>query len=142
MMPEPLEDLIQQWLDEYAGGLIKDITRTTRELIDDAVADYLQGNGTLRDLEAKIAQGFGADRALRIAVTETTRAYDFGDQFGVQEARNLGFKITDIWRTANDDLVDPDCAARADRPSEEWDTQQRPPLHPNCRCNVTHECIE
>jgi hypothetical protein len=141
-MPDPLETLIEQWLEEYAGGLVQGITQTTREAIEDAVAEFLTGSVPLKELEARIAQTFGADRALRIAVTEVTRAYDFGDQFGLQEARNLGFKISDIWRTANDDLVDPDCAERQDKPSEEWSSQQRPPLHPNCRCTVTHEWIE
>ena len=131
-------DAIREWLLSYGFDLIKDITDASRDGIEDAIATYLEGGVTLEDTIGKLSQWFDANRALRIAVTETTRAYDQGDRIATQELRDAGFEVKDIWNTRNDDLVDDDCAEREGLESADWPTSERPPLHVNCRCTVGH----
>jgi len=138
-MPTSTSDAIAQWLSSWDFHLIKDITDTTRDGVAQAVAKYLSGEGmTIGDLENELAQYFGPDRALRIAVTETTRAYAEGDRIATQSLRDAGLPVKDIWNTKNDGFVDDDCKLRNGKTSDQWATQDYPPLHPNCRCWITH----
>ena len=131
-------DAIRDWLMSYGFDLIKDITDASRDGVEDAIATYLEGGTTLQETIDALGQWFDANRALRIAITETTRAYDQGDQIATQELRDAGFEVRDIWNTRNDDLVDEDCAEREGLESKDWSTSERPPLHVNCRCTVGH----
>ena len=129
---------IRKWLATYGFDLIKDITDFSRDRVEDGIAEYLSGGMTLQELVDVIGTVFSSDRALRIAITETTRAYDRGDQEATRELKEAGFKVLDIWNTRNDDLVDEDCQEREGLESKDWPTRDRPPLHVNCRCTVGH----
>lgn len=131
-------DAIRDWLLSYGFDLIKDITASTRDGIEDAIATYLEGDVTLQETLDSLGQWFDANRALRIAITETTRAYDRGDQEATRELKEAGFEVRDIWNTRNDDLVDEDCEIRSGLESKDWPTPERPPLHVNCRCTIGH----
>lgn len=134
----PVVDAIRDWLLGYGTELIRGLTATSREALTGALGDFFGGGVTLQELMDGIAPYFGVDRAMRIAVTEATRAYDLGDQVATQELKDAGFQVKDIWNTNRDSLVDHDCEVRDGRPSDEWPDQRRPPLHVNCRCWVTH----
>jgi len=138
----PIRDAIDDWLLVHGPELIKGLTDVSREALADAIGDFFEGEGvTLQDVVDRIEPYFGADRTMRIAVTETTRAYDLGDQVATQELRDAGFIVKDIWNTNMDSLVDPDCLEREGKESKDWPTPDRPPLHPNCRCWVTHSIL-
>jgi hypothetical protein len=129
---------IYDWLLVHGAEVIKDITITSRQALAGALEAYQRGGMTLQELMDAIAPSFGVDRALRIAVTESTRAFDLGDQAATRELIDAGFEVKDIWNTNRDSLVDEDCAERDGLDSADWPTPQRPPLHVNCRCWVTH----
>lgn len=131
-------DSVRHWLDTVGAELFKGIVDATKDGLSEAIADYLEGGMPLQDLVDRLSVLFDANRALRIAITETTRAYDQGDRIATQELRDAGFEVKDIWNTRNDDLVDEDCAEREGLESADWPTSERPPLHVNCRCAVGH----
>lgn len=133
---DPLPPPVTDWLNTYGFTLIRDITDTTRNAVANAVTEYLGGGVTLRDTVEAISYYFSADRAMAIAVTETTRAYDQGQTVAAQDLKDLGFEVKEIWNTARDGFVDDECAVRDGLPSDRWPTQERPPLHPHCRCVV------
>ena len=134
----PVLDAIRDWLLVRGVELIRDLTDTSRAGLEGALADFFSGGVTLQELTDSVSEFFGVDRALRIAVTEATRAYDLGDQLASEELRELGLEVKDVWNAHMDSLVDEDCAERDGLESADWPTPQRPPLHPNCRCWITH----
>jgi hypothetical protein len=95
-----------KWAREYAGGLVTRVTDTTRGNVRQAVANWIEAGGTLRDLTKVLEPTFGERRAGLIAQTETTRAY--------AEANDHLWGTNGIieeweWATAQDELVCPIC---------------------------------
>ena len=103
-----------------------------------------------RDLEAT----FGADRALLIAQTETTRSAAEGTRHGYKES---GVVEAMVWHTVNDERVCPICGELHGKvvglDGNFWDalpdnlklrykrTFQGPPAHPRCRCRLKPRVI-
>jgi hypothetical protein len=146
------DTLIQQFMQTSQAG-----TKLTWEKffqegqsVGMTVAEYFeQNNITMGDLEAFFQPYFGLERAEMIAVTETTRASVLGELALVDEIRsqNPDIIFTPVWETDNDDIVCELCGPRNQHASGveyadgNWDieTDGPPPLHVNCRCNLSHD---
>jgi hypothetical protein len=86
---------------------------------------------------------FGEERALRVAVTETTRAYAEGEKLAGQQLKeeHPGVQVIKTWYTNADDLVCDICGPLdgAEALLDEdfisaGEAIDAPPAHVNCRC--------
>lgn len=127
------------YVNIYGFDLIRDLNSTSFNNLRSAITRFLQTPGfTLGDLEAMLIPTFGPKRAAGIAVTETTRAFAFGQVSAANLARINGLDVEEVWRTNMDALVCPICAPNDGlRRSQGW-TVNGIPGHPNCRCWYSH----
>ncbi len=95
-----------EWANTYSYELVHGINETSRRVIGDALAAWVESGEGLEALIAQLESTFGPVRAEMIAVTEATRAYSEGSFAGYEQA---GLRR---------------------RPPE----ADRPPAHPRCRC--------
>jgi len=133
-----------QWAREYVYDLIKDINKTTREVMREALSQFVETPGmTLRDVMDMLP--FDEDRAQRIAVTEITRVYAKADQMAGEELKEQfpDVRVVKVWFTNNDDRVCELCGPLDNQEveiDENFYTPEppyadgNPPRHPNCRC--------
>jgi hypothetical protein len=137
----------QQWAEQHAGQLIKDIDATSLDRVRSAVASWVESGAPLSSLIDELAPTFGPNRASLIATTELTRAYAEGSR---QIYKASGVVTKWRWQTANDNLVCPICGplnqtiVQIDNPFNvhlpaglKVDTFDAPPSHVNCRCGVS-----
>jgi hypothetical protein len=78
-----------EWAREYAGALADLVGATSRELVGQTLATWIETPGaTIGGLAEQLAPlvAGNAERALMIAVTETTAAYANGEALAFQEA--------------------------------------------------------
>lgn len=139
-------DLISQnavrWASLFTNNLITQINQTTATNIQNYVSKWIEDGKPLPDLAkdiqselektGKLGWSVSSERALMIAQTETTRAFQEGVQ---QRWKQLGIKRM-IWRTANDTRVCQNCRDLNNKIGDMetgW-SGKKPPLHPNCRC--------
>ena len=75
-----------------------------------------------------------ANRAARIAVTETTNAISFAEYGATALMSEIGVETYAVWYTASDDRVCPLCGPLHGREEVDWsiDHPGGPPAHPNC----------
>lgn len=132
------------WADKHAAELITGITETTRENINNAVAE-LQETGDWQDSYDEILAAVGdTDRADLIARHETMLAANEGQRQGWDQAVDDGLLTGDekrVWIATEDDRICPICeeldGTKADidgvyeAGGEEYDG---PPAHVQCRC--------
>lgn len=110
-------------------------TATSQERTAARIASWVEAGGTMKDLLESISEVWSGPRADVAAATEVTDLYSAGNLAAWQES---GVVIGYNFHTAEDPLVDTDCAeAAGDGPYDLDDDDHRPPLHPNCRCWVT-----
>lgn len=127
-----------EWARNYVGQLIRGITETTRAAVGRAVARYIEEKGrTIGDLYATLEPWFGPVRAEMISVTEITRAYAMGELETVRAAQAIGLNMRRIWHSNRDELVCSLCG-----PLDNQETTETPPLHPRCRCWISHEWVQ
>jgi len=138
-----------RWATDYAGKLVKGITKTTRGNVGQHVAEFVETPGmTIGDLRQKLATlpAFNDNRARMVAVTEVTRSYFAGNMATVRTYENEGlFTWEKRWSTVNDGLVCQICrplhrkkVAGLDTPFETLvGPLQGPPAHPSCRCAIS-----
>ena len=133
-------------------GSVPNLNQTAREAVADAFAKWqrgeLEGGQGLPDLIAELQrnEAFGAVRAERIAVTETTRI----DSEAVIAAAQADENTTHLmWHTANDELVCEICGPlnnqtvrKGGRFRFEGGGDGVPPAHVNCRCTLSEETAE
>jgi SPP1 gp7 family putative phage head morphogenesis protein len=136
--PAALNAAIAEWAGRYSAQLIKGIEDTTRNAVQQIIANWTTSGGDMPALRKLLEPIFGRDRAEVIAATEVTRAFaeanrELWKQTGVIQARE--------WRTANDEIVCPICGglanaqAELDKPFElDGEEYNDPPAHVNCRC--------
>lgn len=95
---------------------------------------------TVGELNEKLAELFGRQRAATISVTEATRAFSSGEEIAY-----LKEGITDwAWQTNRDELVCHHCGPLHNKvvpigaPFAFYRGKPitKPPFHPNCRCGV------
>lgn len=143
------------WAKKNAGRLVKDIDGVTRPILRDAISLFVETPGfTIGDIMDMLQPALSRERALRIAVTETTRAYSKGNQIGAAQlkAEHPDMLVTAVWHTNNDDRVCDLCGQYHDTEVEITGSEQGqgffdpkgdyedgyPPLHVNCRCWISY----
>jgi SPP1 gp7 family putative phage head morphogenesis protein len=133
---------VVDWADRHAAELITNITETTRDDLNNAIADAIEG-GDLDELYDEILDAVGNEaRAELIARTEVMRAANEGQREGWRQATDEGLLSGDertAWIATGDATVCPLCdeldGAERDMDGEYPDPGgDGPPLHPNCRC--------
>jgi SPP1 gp7 family putative phage head morphogenesis protein len=130
------------WADRHAAELIDGISETTRDAINNAVAEALE-QGSIKDLYAEILDAVGNEqRAELIARTEVMTAANEGQREGWRQAVDEGVlpeTTTVAWIATGDEGVCPLCEA-LDGQTRDIDGEypddggDGPPLHPRCRC--------
>lgn len=132
-------------------GSIPNLNLTSRQQFADVFAAWNRGELAgrpqgLPSLIQALVPTFGADRAERIAVTETTRLFTESiRQAGLANPFTTAFRVL----TANDELVCPICAPVASQVVAKTDASGAshpvrgsigyPPFHVRCRCGITEE---
>ena len=126
------------WARTHAADLVTGVTDTTRKLVNQSVATFVETPGMTRgDLESLLAPAFGENRASMIAVTEVTRAYSEATNQHQRLIRDeVGMEMRRVWLTRRDDLTCFICGPLHGMPEEEWRAEfpNGPPGHVNCRC--------
>lgn len=126
------------WARNYSFHLIDGITATQRQVCQEKVSQFWEDETTFEDLAGQLGVAFSAGNALRIAVTEVTRAATQGEFAIAAQIRqdNPDINLIPFWVTNNDELVCDVCGERDGEPIE--DEADGPPAHPFCRCWVNH----
>lgn len=116
----------------YLDGLVKGILQTTREQTEAILKEWeLNGNKDVSLLDAMLASTFGEGRAEMIAITETTRAFQEGNELAWGA---MGVYMNYMqWNTQRDEKVCPECGP-LDGKILTTSGNERPPKHPRCRC--------
>jgi len=128
-----------RWARDYSYELVRGITDTTRTLVSEATATFVETPGmTIGDLERLLKPAFGSVRAEMIAVTETTRAFSAATTETQALLNQTGVQMIRIWNTRNDEVVCPICGPLNGLPESEWRGMfgDGPPAHVNCRCGL------
>lgn len=128
---------------KYSFDLIKGIDDTTREALRAAIDTFINVPGaTIGDVMASLP--FDERRALRVAVTEVTRAYGNAAQIAAGELQKQfpDIKFYKMWHTNVDEKVCPLCQdIENNNPTieldQDWDGVMNPPRHVGCRCWMT-----
>ncbi len=128
------------WAQEHAAQLAKDLSATTEQDIQDAVARALAGDGLDAAYEDILAAVGDEDRADMIARTEIMDSANEGLVQGWAQAQDAGLLPPDAtkqWIATSDacddcDEVDGEEVALDD----DFSVGDDPPLHPNCRCTM------
>lgn len=100
----------------------------------------------------KYAEYLHKVRSIRIARTEISYAYNYGEFDAVGQARDEGYfngEVVKVWITAEDERTCPFCGEMDGETiglDEQFDGFDGPidcpPLHPNCRCTLGYEVLE
>ena len=133
------------WAKRQSGKIVKGVDKTSRDLIRQAVSLFVETPGfTIGDVMRMLP--FDEQRALQIAVTETTRAYAKGNQLGAEQLKVEwpDVPVVEIWHTNNDDRVCPLCGpldgTEVEQGSGFYEADDSgyqdgyPPFRVNCRC--------
>lgn len=137
-----------RWARQYAYDLVTQLTETTRSLVSEVIATFIETPGmTQGDMELLLEPAFGPVRAEMIATTETTRAYSAATNETQKLVNESGLPMVRHWQTNNDELVCDICGPLNDEPESKWqaildknditldhDIMDGPPAHVNCRC--------
>ena len=129
------------WARNYTFELVRELTDTSRTLLQDSIASYFENEWTRGDLIDKLIADFGPVRAERIAVTEVTRAASAGEEGLREELERAGIHMDEFWHTNNDELVCEICGP-LDMTRRGVDWNEPPPAHVNCRCFTGLEIIK
>ncbi len=125
------------------------MTEITRRRVVSEFIEWQRSGKPLKNLISRLQPWFGKLRAKRIAVTETTRAYAYGNLTAWQSS---GLVSAKRWYTARDERVCPLCGpmhgqivmldqnfriieeALPPKMRGKYAPVYAPPLHTNCRC--------
>jgi len=131
------------WALNYSGKLIKEISETTRQIVREAVSDFVATPGmTIADAMGRMP--FDPQRSQTIAVTEITRSYAQGNQIAgeVMKDQFPDVAVVKVFFTNNDDLVCEFCGPMNGQEvalddqfeDDDGNAYDNPPIHPACRC--------
>jgi len=128
------------WALNYSGKLIKEISETTRQIVREAVSDFIATPGmTIGDVMQRMH--LDPQRSQTISVTEITRSYAQGNQIAgeVMKEQFPDVAVVKVWFTNNDDLVCEICGPLNGEEiglDESWESDDgpidNPPAHVNC----------
>lgn len=133
--------LAKEAAQKYGYDLIKilgnQLDDTTRAAIQNAISGFTEPGVAITDVINKLP--FDYDRALRIAVTEITRAYATANQTAGQAYQDQfpDLTIVKTWFTNVDDKVCDICGPlhmTSVKIDDSWGGIDNPPAHVNCRC--------
>jgi hypothetical protein len=132
---EVYKESVRAWAEAHAYELSKYLSDNTRQIVGDAITQYLETPGMTRaELEELLQPAFGAQRASTIAVTEVTSSITAGTRAAVEEAEAAGLSVREVWRTQDggcDEICHPlEGTYRGDG----WDAGPPADSHPNCAC--------
>ena len=136
------------WFQQHGGSLsyIKNIQETTRNELQTIIAQSIDGgwsyNQTAKAISDKF-DDFGRDRARRIAIHETTQAYEAGNNEFAQGRKDDGIQMEKHWNTSKDEKV---CDTCNQNEADGWipldqlhsSGHQYPPAHNGDRCFETY----
>jgi hypothetical protein len=137
-----INDRAMTFASQYSFKLVKDITDTSRKVLQDTISSWVESGEGLSSLIGQLGKGdlYGPARGLLIAVSETTRAFAEGNLMVIQEAARHGFVKGQEWDTARDELVCPICgeldSIRVGVDENYPGGIKGPPAHPGCRCGI------
>lgn len=134
-----------EWARKYGYDLVKKIDDQTRAALQQAVSAFVETPGmTIGQVMDMLP--FDEERALRVAVTEITRAYGRGQQMAGEAlaAEFPDVKVVKKWFTNQDDKVCELCGPLGNgdwipiddpfyEPEDDYQ-DGNPPRHVNCRC--------
>jgi hypothetical protein len=138
--PSDIATAASGWAKEYGYDLIVGLTNTTEKLVQNVLSYSMANEGvTLGKVIEQLSPAFGKQRALAIAVTETTRANAKAMQ-GLQEHYKQRYQVemVRVWMTNRDELVCPICGPLHKKPEMYWNDKfpDGSPAHPLCRCHI------
>jgi hypothetical protein len=166
--PTMIFEEVLRVIDEYIFRLIKGgkvlidgqevfiqgINETTRTSVQKALTRFATiPDIRIVDMVEELEPIFGAARASKIAVTETTRAYSQAQLMQVAEIEKQGIGMVAVWSTARDEIVArcPICypleqmfETHREGGEPRWRHPELPkvlgppPAHVNCRCAIGH----
>lgn len=138
--PAQFATTASEWALQHSGELVRDITDTTRQLIQTAVAAYQATPGmTQGDLERLLQAAFSPRRAETIAITEITRAAAEATNVYQAQLAAAGLRFVRVWNTVNAGDVCAVCGPLDGKTEDEWgkDFPRGAPAHPRCRCSIS-----
>lgn len=126
-----------EWARAHAGETVQGITETTRQIVQQAVASYVETPGMSRaQLSAMLQGAFGARRAEMIAITEATRAAARGVGITQAHLATFGLSFARVWQTVKQEVC-PICEPLDGQVEGDGWVGDGPPAHPRCRCALT-----
>ena len=137
-----------RWIKDYSFDMVGKINEHTRSALDRALTNYFEQGQTIGELQQSVSPLFGPTRAEAIAVTEISRAANWGEFATVGELRKEGINLIANWETSDDEVVCPICRPLDGRKADSYDADGHPtwvhpnsgkeysldPAHPRCRC--------
>jgi hypothetical protein len=153
-MWEAINEAVIGWVNDYYTNLdveivgsVPNINATSRTDFARAFLDWQRGEletagyaDGLPQLIRAIEPTFGAVRAERVAVTESTRIYY---ESTYQAANANPYIVALRWVTAADEIVCPICGPNhtvtVPKAQRVWPNGASIPAHPNCRCRAIEE---
>lgn len=153
-----VDRIVSEWVIQYGGDLITQISETTMRDINDAVSDGISqglGEREIAKLIEAVAHTKSASRAQTIARTETSRA---ANATGITTAKETGIAMLKVWvasggsrtrdshRRAGDDYkdgidLDEPFIVGGERLRYPGDPSGSPEESINCRCVLTYEIL-
>lgn len=128
-----------KWALAYSGKFIKGIDETSLGIVRSVIRDFVNTPGmTIGDIINRLP--YDRERALRIAITEVTRAYAEGQKIAGEDLKKAypDVEIIKTWFTNNDDKVCDICGPNNGAEVSIDDVfpsgDDMPPAHVNCRC--------
>lgn len=134
-----VNEAASKWAKEYTFDLVTGINETTQTYLQDKISKWVETGAPLDDLKKELVESgmFDAQRASKVAVTETTRAYAEGNTTAWRES---GVVTGRRWQTAVDEMVCEVCGGLHGQVvgiDEPFDAEiDNPPAHVNCRCFI------
>ena len=126
----------RDWAAQHTDEILRQLADVTQTGTGQAIARWINNGEPLSALVNDLEPFFGAARAERIAVTETTRAFAEGSTQGYIES---GVVAKVEWLTSFDEIVCPTCAPMQGMVTPLGDRFRGglyPPAHVNCRCGI------
>lgn len=139
-----VNDRAARWARDYAYELVKDIDKTTQDILKNAISTFADTPGfSIGDVVNLLP--FDEQRALRIATTEITRAFATANQQAGEALRDEfpDVRVIKTWFSTNQDITCELCLELDGKevgidenfyePENEYQ-DGNPPRHVNCFC--------
>lgn len=147
-----------RYMRQYGARLVAQVNETTRgyirSLMTKAVREGWSYQRTARALTERYAEfAIGSplqhirSRAELIAVTESAKAYEMGNNIVARDLARSGQRIEKFWFTVGDERVDEEQCGPNE--AEGWiglleefpSGHDTPPAHPGCRCTLGYQSV-